>query len=162
MQGYKWIQYTCTTCRWPGQTTAASQRQHHNNATINAVFLWCFKFRFLHLFTTPKLQTRRNWVSCYHLNAAWCTCSTFAWSSVSSTLLAHWQCAVWRVASWRTITTLDHSAEVLRMEIAEIANAKVGTRVLVAVGPFQWIKAFGWKIGMRTLLVALGVLSQQH
>ena len=51
----------------------------------------------------PKLQTRRNWVSCCHLNGGWCTSLTFACGSVSSTLLPHWHCAVWKAASWKTM-----------------------------------------------------------
>ena len=39
-------------------TTAASQRQHDNTSMIKIVFLWCSMFGFLHLFTTPKLQTQ--------------------------------------------------------------------------------------------------------
>ena len=40
---------------------------------------------------------------------------------------------------------LDRSAEILR---GDFVAAKAGTRVATAVGPFQWSKAFGWKIGM--------------
>ena len=47
---------TCIACKW--QTTAASQRQHDNTSMIKIVFLWCSMFGFLHLFTTPKLQTQ--------------------------------------------------------------------------------------------------------
>ena len=115
--------------------------------------------------TPPKLQTRRNWVSCCHLNGAWCTCLTFACGSVSSTPLGHWQCTVYQAASWKPITTLDHSAEVPQ---TNCAAAKVGTRVRTAVGPFQWSKAFGWKMRMQisfigiTKVHALWVLFQQH
>ena len=79
-----------------------------------------------------KKQTRRDWVSCCHLNGAWCTCLTLACGSDMSTPLGHWHCAVWKAASWKTITTLDHSAAVLG--VGEVLATRLGHVSLLLLG----------------------------
>ena len=79
----------------------------------------------------------------WNLNGVRSTCLTCAFDLVTLEWPWHWQLAVYPAASWKIIT-LDHSP-ILQIDLA---TAEVGTRVRTAFGPFQWSKAFGWKIGM--------------